>query len=322
MPTTIHYDLLDAFNSRPFSGNPAAVVTLDKDTKAKFDREDLYQTIAAEINMPATGFVTPLEDGRYDICWWHPGGEINLCGHASLATSKALFNRLNAKNGGEEDEKKAVSGVKTIEYISKAGPLKATLLDDGRVELGFPAAGLVPFADSCDAEQVEDIKAILKDAVQDDGVEILDLQRGVGDAFDNWLIVKVECSKKALKDLSVKLDTIVSRLISFSTFTISRSYLTLGFRENSLNTTSPKSASRLKARFLPPKPQARPPISTSSAACSRPLLDTTKIMLRARCIVFWLRFGRVLFVRLKVWTRRRSWLSRLVRQALGKGGWR
>jgi PhzF family phenazine biosynthesis protein len=204
MPTTIQYNLVDAFNIKPFSGNAAAVVILDQATQEKFERKNLYPAISMELNQPATAFATLKADSSYDIRWFDGvGGELNLCGHATLAASKILFGLFNTGNKYQEV-------VRKIDYNSGVGPLQARLLDDGRIELGFPAAGLASLTDSCSPEEVEDIRSILKAALQDDTVNIMEIQRGVGKAFDHWLIVKVDSPKTAIKDLSVKHDKIVS----------------------------------------------------------------------------------------------------------------
>jgi len=80
---------VDAFSSEPFSGNPAAVCILDKWLDG-----DLMQKIANENNLSETAFAVPVHD-LYEIRWFTPEIEVDLCGHATLATAHILFNHLN-----------------------------------------------------------------------------------------------------------------------------------------------------------------------------------------------------------------------------------
>jgi len=77
--------IADAFTSRLFSGNPAAVLPCMKMPDA-----DLMQAIAIENNYSETAFVVKTAPGRYQLKWFTPGGEVELCGHATLATSFVL----------------------------------------------------------------------------------------------------------------------------------------------------------------------------------------------------------------------------------------
>jgi len=76
---------IDAFTSRLFGGNPAAVVLLDQWLK-----DDALQAIAAENNLPETAFVVPREDMAL-LRWFTPTVEVDLCGHATLAAAHVLF---------------------------------------------------------------------------------------------------------------------------------------------------------------------------------------------------------------------------------------
>lgn len=76
---------VDAFTSRLFGGNPAAVVTLDA-----WLPDDVMQAIAAENNLAETAFVLPREE-RAPLRWFSPTIEVDLCGHATLATAHVLL---------------------------------------------------------------------------------------------------------------------------------------------------------------------------------------------------------------------------------------
>lgn len=83
---------VDAFTSKPFAGNPAAVVPLESWLPDHTMRE-----IAAENNLSETAFFAK-EGDRYHIRWFTPTVEVNLCGHATLATSHVIFNELKMED--------------------------------------------------------------------------------------------------------------------------------------------------------------------------------------------------------------------------------
>ena len=78
--------IVDAFTNKLFKGNPAAVCILDE-----WISEDLMQKIAVENNLSETAFAVKNHD-YYHIRWFTPGGEVDLCGHASLATAYVILN--------------------------------------------------------------------------------------------------------------------------------------------------------------------------------------------------------------------------------------
>ncbi len=80
---------IDAFASRVFEGNPAGVCLL-----AEWLPEDTMQFIAAENNLPETAFLVQRE-GHYDLRWFTPRVEIDLCGHATLAGGHVIFEFVN-----------------------------------------------------------------------------------------------------------------------------------------------------------------------------------------------------------------------------------
>jgi len=75
---------VDAFTDRPFSGNPAAVCLLDDERDSQW-----MQAVAAEMNLSETAFVRPLADG-FELRWFTPAVEVDLCGHATLASAHVL----------------------------------------------------------------------------------------------------------------------------------------------------------------------------------------------------------------------------------------
>lgn len=76
---------VDAFTDRPFAGNPAAVCWLDRPAP-----DEWMQSVAAEMNLSETAFARPLGD-ELELRWFTPTVEVDLCGHATLATAHALW---------------------------------------------------------------------------------------------------------------------------------------------------------------------------------------------------------------------------------------
>lgn len=110
---------LDAFASRRFTGNPAAVCPLET-----WLGDDLMQAIANENNLSETAFIVP-EGAGYRIRWFTPTHEVELCGHATLAAGYVVATYLQ-------------SGVQVVEFMSRSGPLKVTRVDS-LYQLDFPA---------------------------------------------------------------------------------------------------------------------------------------------------------------------------------------
>ena len=77
--------IVDAFASGPFTGNPAAVCLLESSADAGW-----MQSVAAEMNLSETAFLVPRQDG-FDLRWFTPVTEVDLCGHATLASAHVLW---------------------------------------------------------------------------------------------------------------------------------------------------------------------------------------------------------------------------------------
>ena len=80
--------VVDAFAEAPFQGNPAAVCRLPAGTTVS---PAWMQSVAAEMKHSETAFVSPRPDGDWDLRWFTPQVEVDLCGHATLATAHALW---------------------------------------------------------------------------------------------------------------------------------------------------------------------------------------------------------------------------------------
>jgi predicted PhzF superfamily epimerase YddE/YHI9 len=112
---------VDAFTNRPFGGNPAAVCWLEHPADDRW-----MQSVAAEMNLSETAFVRPLEHD-YELRWYTPTVEVDLCGHATLATAHALWHS------------KLVPPDEPLRFQTRSGRL--TCRRDGRfIELDFPAS--------------------------------------------------------------------------------------------------------------------------------------------------------------------------------------
>lgn len=111
--------IVDAFTDRPFAGNPAAIVVLDDPAP-----EAWMQAVAAEVNLAETAFLVPRPDGDHDLRWFTPTVEVDLCGHATLASAHVLggVNRFHTR-----------SGVLTCEVAA-----------DGSIVLDLPATAAEP----------------------------------------------------------------------------------------------------------------------------------------------------------------------------------
>jgi PhzF family phenazine biosynthesis protein len=81
---------VDAFTTRPFGGNPAAVCPLEE-----WLADDVMQAIAAENNLAETAFFVRRADGDFDLRWFTPRTEVDLCGHATLASAWVLTRELD-----------------------------------------------------------------------------------------------------------------------------------------------------------------------------------------------------------------------------------
>jgi len=86
--TSIPFFQVDAFAETPLTGNPAAVMPLDK-----WLRDDVMQAIAAENNLSETAFTVPsdAEEYDFDLRWFTPTAEVDMCGHATIASGHVLM---------------------------------------------------------------------------------------------------------------------------------------------------------------------------------------------------------------------------------------
>ncbi|HVF83709.1 MAG TPA: PhzF family phenazine biosynthesis protein [Sphingomicrobium sp.] len=121
--SSIPFFQVDAFAERPLTGNPAAVLPLDR-----WLADDLMQAIAAENNLSETAFTVPSEreDADYDLRWFTPVAEVPMCGHATLASGHVLLTGQSVRFSTR------YSGILTVSRR------------DDLLELNLPAATVAP----------------------------------------------------------------------------------------------------------------------------------------------------------------------------------
>ena len=115
---------IDAFTDKVFSGNPAAVCPL-----YEWLPDLTLQAIAQENNLSETAFYVPIENG-FHIRWFTPAAEVDLCGHATLATAFVILNHT----GYDKD---------TIRFNSRSGDLFVTKNEDS-LSMDFPSQPVLP----------------------------------------------------------------------------------------------------------------------------------------------------------------------------------
>lgn len=117
---------VDAFASRPLEGNPAAVVALDR-----WLPNDLMQRIAGENNLAETAFFVKSGAGSYDLRWFTPNAEVDLCGHATLASAWVIFNRIDTT-------------LTETRFMTRSGELLVTRNANGNV-MSLPSNIVTPY---------------------------------------------------------------------------------------------------------------------------------------------------------------------------------
>jgi PhzF family phenazine biosynthesis protein len=112
---------IDAFANKPLEGNPAAVVPLEAWLDA-----GLMQKIATENNLSETAFFVKTAPGRYDLRWFTPGGEVDLCGHATLASAWLLFEQIDPT-------------LQSVTFTTRSGELIVGRGEGGRNTMSLPS---------------------------------------------------------------------------------------------------------------------------------------------------------------------------------------
>lgn len=118
---------IDAFADKPLEGNPAAVVPLEKWLDA-----GVMQKIAGENNLAETAFFVQTAPGKYDLRWFTPRMEVDLCGHATLASAWLIFETLAPK-------------LKSVSFMTKSGELVVTRGKGKLLSMSLPTDPVAPF---------------------------------------------------------------------------------------------------------------------------------------------------------------------------------
>lgn len=136
--------IVDAFTNKPFTGNPAAVCVMDS-----WPSEESMMKLAMENNLSETAFIVKEENG-YHLRWFTPGTEVELCGHATLASSYVILNYYEPNSN--EVKFNTLSGELTIQR------------NDNLYEMNFPTYELheIPVTDAMEkAFGARPVKAVL-----------------------------------------------------------------------------------------------------------------------------------------------------------------
>jgi len=151
---------VDAFTDQPFQGNPAAVLVLDEPADPAW-----MQSVALEMNLSETAFChpSPRTGEEWDLRWFTPTAEVDLCGHATLATAHVLI------------EEHGVDG--EIGFHTRSGRLTATSVDGG-IRLDFPVDAVIVLPVSAKMSEALGLPVV------DAGMGATDLVLEVGTAAD------------------------------------------------------------------------------------------------------------------------------------------
>lgn len=136
MPLPIY--IVDAFTDRPFRGNPAGVCLLDEQIS-----HELMQQIAAEMNQAETAFLLKIGDGNYNLRWFTPTNEVQMCGHATLASAHILW-ETRKENG-------------SIRFQTRSGEMLAERERD-LIILNFPSEFTTPVSNVTQFEEALRVK--------------------------------------------------------------------------------------------------------------------------------------------------------------------
>ncbi|KAJ6792538.1 Uncharacterized protein M6B38_238145 [Iris pallida] len=158
----VKYAVIDAFTDTPFKGNPAAVCFLEEEDGGGVD-EQWMQSVAKEFNISVTAFLTrtTTSSSRFNLRWFTPVPEVELCGHGTVAAAHFLYTSGIAKGD-------------MIEFVTKSGVLTATKVQDYSksdtskpcnakadegfsIELNFPIVSVV----ECDSMEIPSIPETL-----------------------------------------------------------------------------------------------------------------------------------------------------------------
>jgi PhzF family phenazine biosynthesis protein len=159
MTTPLPIFQVDAFAERPFTGNPAAVMPLDH-----WLPDAVMQSIAAENNLSETAFTVPSErdDADYELRWFTPTVEVDLCGHATLASAHVLIH-------GDQVRFSTRSGILTVSR------------EEELLRMSLPACSIEPrgFPEIIKALGIGDVPTFLGRGGNDSAIVLLESEAAV-----------------------------------------------------------------------------------------------------------------------------------------------
>jgi len=132
---------VDSFTNKPFAGNPSGVCILDKAAD-----EVWMKNVAKEMNLSETAFLYPEKDG-YNLRWFTPTIEVDLCGHATLASVHVLWEEGHLESSAE------------ARFYTRSGLLTACKNSDW-IEMNFPATPILPINDYKELVEAMSVKPI------------------------------------------------------------------------------------------------------------------------------------------------------------------
>ncbi|KQK03791.1 uncharacterized protein LOC100827266 [Brachypodium distachyon] len=191
----IRYAVVDAFAAEPFKGNPAAVCLLEEEHAAAAADDRWMQAVAAEFNLSETAFLARdlsragAAAPRFHLRWFTPVTEVDLCGHATLASAHFLFTTVLAEHGVVEFMTR--SGILTAKKVPEAESTGAPGEEQGKqfIELDFPR---IDFVDCNSSHEMPSIPKTLN------GAPIISVHKS---ATDGDLIVELSSGEEVVNML-------------------------------------------------------------------------------------------------------------------------
>ncbi len=153
--------IVDTFADARFAGNPAAVALCER-----LPSTEAMQETAHRVGLPTTAFLAALEPAAYLVRWYTPYAEINLCGHATIASARCLFER--AEN----------TGTARLRFVSDNGVLCAERVGD-LIAIDLPRASLTPAEPPAGLLEALGVKAVSSHVSTDDILIEVESQQAV-----------------------------------------------------------------------------------------------------------------------------------------------
>jgi len=161
---------IDAFSNRIFGGNPAAVIPLDD-----WLDDEIMLNIAEENNLSETAFLVKRSQNQYDLRWFTPNKEVDLCGHATLASAHYLF--------------ESNSATKEIEFSTRSGILTVEALGHNAYLMEFPSDNPTKIDNTQEILDCLNIQGEVYEG-KDDYIVVLQSQKEVEDCQPDFYAMK------------------------------------------------------------------------------------------------------------------------------------